>query len=381
MKDYYPYPKYVGLFVCLFVIMLLLTHAPIIIASQIFQPNQCAAFDSSSKTLHIPCLKIGGDYYWIDLNIVSLDNSFSLGLKSFGNSIEDGNCATLNFLSNLLHIPCLRLDIDYYWLDLSLVSVDPIILKLTDFGASIKRPTPIKHITVMTYNILNGAGVDELFPPNKEWAEKHGYPGNRLPQIMEIIKLLDPDILGIQEAHQWDLGDPPVVERVANELGMNFSLGESTNPKSGFAHVVLFTKFHIIESESYSDDFTRAAIRVKLVLPDGQLANVFVAHLDSTSSQIRNREVSFIVKEMRPYLDEIAIIMGDMNFVDGWSKEGDILHSAGWLHPLDTRQWIDQIWTSPVLGSNVNPGPEVPSNMTQGASDHMPVAVDIALPE
>jgi hypothetical protein len=114
-------------------------------------------------------------------------------------------------------------------------------------------PTPIESptaplpetITVMTYNILKGAGADTVDPGNKEQAAQHGFPGNRLPTVLEVIRIADPDILGIQEANQWNMGSPPVVEKVADELGMNHFLGLSTNSESGYASVVLFTKFDI----------------------------------------------------------------------------------------------------------------------------------------
>lgn len=243
--------------------------------------------------------------------------------------------------------------------------------------------TPIitkETITVMTYNILNGAGVETLFPGNKEWVENHGYPGNRLQQIMDVISYANPDILGIQEAHQWELGDPPVVQGVADQLGMNYFFGESTNPDAGFCSAVLFTKFDILESESYPDDFTRAALRVKIGMPDGQLINVFVAHLDSNHQEIRTTEASFIVSEMAPYIDDLSIIMGDMNFA-GWSSEADIFYEAGWSHPLSSQQGIDQIWTSPKLEFYVRSGSGIPSELTLGASDHNPVVVQIGIRE
>ena len=251
-------------------------------------------------------------------------------------------------------------------------------------------PSPTQHerITVMTYNILNGAGVDALYPGNKEWVARHGYPGNRLPMVLEVIKAADPDILGIQEAHQWDIGSPSVAQEVADQLGMNYFIGESTNPECGFANVVLFTKFDIKEAESYSSHFTRAGLRAELVMPNGQLISVFVVHLDATSYEIRMSELSFLVGEMQPYIDKFTILMGDMNFLDlqarhyqfGDDIQASILYEAGWCHPLGSSQEIDQIWTSSVLEPYVQPAPEIPSELTSGTSDHRPVVVQIRIP-
>ena len=237
--------------------------------------------------------------------------------------------------------------------------------------------TVFYDIITMTYNILNGASVD---PEIREWMkmEQSGYQGNRLPRILEVVKFADPDILGIQEAHKWEIGDPSVAEQVADQLGMYFFFGQSTK-KSG-ASVVLFSKFPIQDAENYSSHFTRAGLRAQVMLPTGQALQVCVVHLDVTSSQIRMSEVSFVAKEMRPYIDDLAIIMGDMNFIDG-SEESTVLHNAGWQLRLDpTSSWIDQIWISPVLAPYVEPGPVIPQRLIFGTSDHMPFTVTIGIP-
>ena len=239
-------------------------------------------------------------------------------------------------------------------------------------------------LIVMTYNILNGAGVDTLFPGNKEWVERQGYPGNRLQAVLEVIETADPAIIGIQEAHQWEIGNPCVAAQVADELGMNYFIGESIDPSSGFASVVLFTKFDIIDAESYGTQFTRAALRAELMLSSGQSMHVFVVHLDSTSAEIRMRELMFLVDEMSQFTDGLTVLMGDMNFLDKdyapYDSQSAILRKAGWCHPLSASQDIDQVWTSPVLEPYVQLGPEIPYALTSGASDHRPVVVKVGLP-
>jgi len=57
------------------------------------------------------------------------------------------------------------------------------------------------------------------------------------------VKIVDPDILGIQEAYLWQLNDEAIVRECADKLGMSYFIGQAANPNG--AHVVLFTKFKI----------------------------------------------------------------------------------------------------------------------------------------
>jgi endonuclease/exonuclease/phosphatase family metal-dependent hydrolase len=245
-------------------------------------------------------------------------------------------------------------------------------------------------VTVMTYNILCGAGVD---PATLEYAEKEGYLGNRLPRVIEVIKAADPDIIGVQEAHGWDKGSPPIAEQVAEELEMNYYIGRSGNPESGFAHIVLLTKFEIREAENYQEAFSRAALRAELVTPNNQSIHVFVVHLDSSSPEVRARELEFLVGVMTPYLDKHTILMGDMNFHINWLwirmrrlfkdypvGEGTVIWEAGWSTvALGEHGVIDQVWASPSLASHVRYISPIPRSLAKGASDHYPLVVKVGL--
>ena len=253
-------------------------------------------------------------------------------------------------------------------------------------------PEPEGAITVMTYNILMGASADAVPPWAKELAAQKGYPGNRLPRVLEVIKAADPDILGIQEAPQWDIGSPSTAQQVADELGMNYFIGESTNPESGFLHVVLFTKFDIKEAESYPLPITKAALRAELVTPTGESIHVFIVHLHHADPEIRMTELSFVLGEMELYINDLTMLMGDMNFPHLWGitrlgerlpgkrlpKYITSLYEAGWCHC--SGELIDQIWTSLVLEPYAQPGPKIPSELTEGTSDHRPVVAKVGIP-
>jgi len=232
----------------------------------------------------------------------------------------------------------------------------------------------------MTYNILDGGVVGPTDPTGEGCCGPprgcYNAPGgNRLPRILEVIEAADPDIVGIQEAYLWQLDNQAVARQVATELGMNYYIGESADPNG--AHVVLFTRFDIVEAESYPGHFEafnpRGALHAELVTDSGQSIHVFVVHLKYQAS-----EVSFLVEQMSPYLDDLALLLGDMNFTDPGDL-ASILRDAGWRHPLAERQGIDQIWTSPALESYVQAGPRIPPELTEGTSDHLPVVVEIGI--
>lgn len=236
-------------------------------------------------------------------------------------------------------------------------------------------PEPIK---VTSYNILFGAGVD----PGWENAAAHlspfAYPGKRLSQILAIIKAAEPDILGIQEAAGWDSASPAVAQQVADELGMDYFLAHVGNG----LHLVLFTRYKIIETENLSDQMGNVgALRATLSTPDGQLINVFITHLDPFSAATRASELAFLTRKMSAYLQTPTILMGDMNFYclddPGNCQEYAVLSQAGWHLAQAGKYKIDQIWASPRLNQSVEmtfPGASF------DISDHLPVGAIFEIP-
>ena len=280
-------------------------------------------------------------------------------------------------------------DVSVYDRVLSAAEVRALYTSATPIPAAPPAPAPTaagsEIITVMTYNIENGGGVGPT-DPSGPWC--CGPPprgccgaarGNRLPRMLEVIKAADPDILGIQEAFLWQLNDDAIAREVAAELGMSYLIGESGDPNG--AHVVLFTRLDIVHAEGYPGCFetgeepgrARAGLRAELVTDSGRTLHVFVVHLRPYAP-----EVSFLLEQMRPYLDDTTLLLGDMNFTDP-SDQAAVLRDAGWRHPLAEYQFIDQIWTSPALEAHVQPGPLIPVDLTVGASDHPPFVVRIAI--
>lgn len=222
-------------------------------------------------------------------------------------------------------------------------------------------------IKVMTYNILNGGGYISDFEP---WAADFGYPGNRLPEILDVIRTIDPDILGIQEAAGWHWGEPSVADSVAQVLGMNYFLAPCDDPEFGFNDVVLFTKFRIVNAVDFPGSFWLASLMARLIDNNGMPIKVFVTHVK------REMGLSHIYNKIGPNGDTLSIIMGDMNcnaalfesYNPGWKLVSEAVSAY--------RRYIDQIWVSEIsnsLGENIPLKSFYPSmSPLLPLSDHLP---------
>jgi endonuclease/exonuclease/phosphatase family metal-dependent hydrolase len=232
-------------------------------------------------------------------------------------------------------------------------------------------PTPILNLKVMTYNILLGGGV---FPD----VDNYGFSESRYEYLVERIKEADPDVLGIQEAMRWDEGEPTFAEEFANELGMNYYLA----PAPGDLHLMLLTKFKITNTENYSQEIGRSALRTTVKVPDGGIFNFFIMHLDAYEYSIRKCQIKYLIPKMAPFLNERTIIMGDFNAVKD-SPELQQLSNAGWIHikhsSVGMCRNIDQIWISPSVDWKIISDWYQRDKTVPQISDHLPVSVDLGI--
>lgn len=269
-----------------------------------------------------------------------------------------------------------------------------------------------RTINVMTFNILNGAGVETISAGDKQWLEEKGYPDNRFDEVIRFVKMVDPDILGIQEAMGWELGNPTIAEQFATELSMNYVLGLDVHEKSGLHHVGIFTKFEIIDVEDFGADFSSAAVRATIQTPDGLKIHVFNAHLmmplreqsvvppehsDLSALDVNLLEAQSLVSEAQKYQNDAVIVLGDMNnyeygfdilfenntFGDRPRPASIVEHfrNAGFYSPRGKDNQvqpvsIDQIWVSSVFNNHFFSIP-VPKGVPENVSDHQPVIAEI----
>ena len=226
--------------------------------------------------------------------------------------------------------------------------------------------TPQETITVMTYNVLVGAGVGVTDPDSGITGEE------RLPKVLAVIQAVNPDILGIEEATGWGDNGEARAHQVADALGMNYALGSS---QVGYP-VALFTKFKIqkVYPCCFLPATANSGLHAEVVTGGGRVLQVYVVHLKNEP-----QDVTGLIQNMAPYIGQDTILMGDMNFLP-FSAYAKQLSSAGWVFPMVMDSNIlDQIWTSPSLAPGVWPQIALPSELTYGASDHNPFVAKIGL--
>lgn len=242
----------------------------------------------------------------------------------------------------------------------------------------IPRPAFSMKLTVMTYNILYGAGVYES---DRAIAERDaGCMGDRLERIISVVKEVDPDILGIEEANSWNKEDEAIAKKFAKAIGMNYYL--ATSGISGF-HVAIYSKFPIASAKHFPKEFTRSALQAGVTLPDGRLFHVFVQHFNlrrNPESQLE--EIRNLASKMRPYAFDLGVMMGDANFVHGkHMPQTNAMRASGFVLTPQAAGRIDQIWTTRPLVGRVSDAPGIPAELTKGTSDHTPTVVIIDVPE
>ncbi len=141
-------------------------------------------------------------------------------------------------------------------------------------------------IVVMSYNILHGAGID---PQYDEISGAQGFPGNRVSKILGVIRAVDPDILGIQEALSWERDAPPFAEQFADSLGgLNYFLALS----QGIHHVALYTKLKILEAVNFRDKFSPVTTSGSTTSTLATVSSVVVPKFEWASSTSRTGTIS-----------------------------------------------------------------------------------------
>jgi endonuclease/exonuclease/phosphatase family metal-dependent hydrolase len=234
-------------------------------------------------------------------------------------------------------------------------------------------------LKVMTYNILYGAGVEPSDREVSESSTNGKCMGDRLDRVIKVIKHVDPDVLGIEEANSWNKNDQAIAKKVASELGMNYYLAVSG--RSGF-HVAVYSKLPIASAKGFPDEFTRSALQAELTLPDGRPFHVFVQHFNlRRNPEGQLEEIRCLASKMRPYAFDLGVMMGDANFSYGkHESQSKALKASGFVIAPQIGLLIDQIWTTRPLEGRVLDSPKIPTELIDGTSDHMPTVVIVDIP-
>ncbi len=97
--------------------------------------SQCAIF--SNNQLSIPCVTVDNAVFSAQLSVINT-NSLQFELKTTQqinpSEINSKQCANYNSETTQVHLPCIEVGKDNYWANLQLITNTPIIFKLDGFG-------------------------------------------------------------------------------------------------------------------------------------------------------------------------------------------------------------------------------------------------------
>jgi endonuclease/exonuclease/phosphatase family metal-dependent hydrolase len=245
-------------------------------------------------------------------------------------------------------------------------------------------PTPSGPVTlrVVSYNVLWGGGLDRRFEQFYVGSQTANYGGRvRLPEIVEVLRGFQPDILAVEEAAGWDEGSPPVIERVAAALGLRHHF-LAKNPYG--LNVALLSRFEIASAINLAPVMgTNSALAATLALPDGSSLTVIVPHLDPFTSRMRACQVDLLLEVAAQAGEGPAILLGDMNFRTT-SAEAQKLAAAGWqAAAVEPTRGIDQVWLAPGTSWSIQPlwsDAELAATLRPRLlSDHLPVGAALTV--
>jgi exodeoxyribonuclease III len=163
---------------------------------------------------------------------------------------------------------------------------------------------------VMTYNIENG-GQDDL-------------DDSRLDLVLQVVNDIDPDVLVLQEAMNFDAASSFKLRRFEQDTGLHGLLGEARTGQ----HVVVLVRERdaILESQVDVDNFHHAMVQVRLALRSGTTLTLLGTHLCPYSGQVRLDETRRLAAH--EHVGEPMLLLGDLNTPDHNTKDSRIRELA-----------------------------------------------------
>ena len=227
----------------------------------------------------------------------------------------------------------------------------------------------------MTFNVHHGVGPDR----------RHD-----LPRLATVLARADADVVCLQEVDRRFGGRSDDVDQallLSRALDMHLAWGPALErPDGGSYGNALLSRLPLLISDVHplpGEGERRVALRTLIEL-DGAALWVISTHLSASSGDERAAQVAALAAL---HTGEMAtgVLVGDLNaepgapetavlrerFTDAWTASRD--HSSRATHPASApRSRIDQVWVSDgvaVAGARVLED--------AGASDHLPVVVDL----
>jgi endonuclease/exonuclease/phosphatase family metal-dependent hydrolase len=252
-------------------------------------------------------------------------------------------------------------------------------------------PIPVR---LVTFNTHHGVGDDD----------RHD-----LPRLAAVLAAADADVICLQEvdrrfgARSEDVDQALLLSRA---LDMQLAWGPAIDePRRGGGERrqygnALLSRLPVLVSDVHplpGGGEPRSALRTMIELDGGTLW-VTATHLTTSSAAERAEQVAALAALHSGDM-ETGVLVGDFNtapdapeleplagrFTDAWELAGEREDRAGWrfwrtgdglTHPAGSpRRRIDQVW--------VSPGVQVVSARVldaDGASDHLPLVVDLLVP-
>ncbi len=196
-----------------------------------------------------------------------------------------------------------------------------------------------RDLRILTYNIQQGYSEDGF----------KNFDGQ-----LDLIKALDPDIIGLQESDTNRIagGNVDIVRYFADQLDMYSYYGPSV--VSGTFGIAMLSKYPIEDAKTYYmySVGEQTAVIEASVSVGGEIFNVYVTHLGNEGPIIQQEQILEILKGKDP-----VIVMGDFNFrpeSEQYNLTNDILEDSFLISEeemnikgFDVSDRIDYVFVSP----------------------------------
>lgn len=163
-----------------------------------------------------------------------------------------------------------------------------------------------RRLRVATYNVHKCQGLDRRVRPER---------------IVEVLREIDSDVVALQEvvSHEGGPREADQVRFIAEELGMNYCVGENRKHKGGAYGNVLLTRLSLRSSCNYDISVRgreeRGCLRADLEVEGVGVLHIFNVHMGTAflerRSQVRKLLDSAILHNEE--LQGARIMLGDFN--------------------------------------------------------------------
>lgn len=168
----------------------------------------------------------------------------------------------------------------------------------------------MNKIRIATYNIHKCVGLDRKFSPER---------------ICEVLREVDADVVALQEVLSHSDGDHRENQArfIADELQMNFSLGENRRIKGGKYGNAVLSRLALKAAENYDISIQkrepRGCLRTEIEINHTKSLNFFNLHLGTSFFERRKQVHRLFVEDVlgNKKLEGSRIVVGDFN---EWTK-------------------------------------------------------------